>query len=207
MTTVTRWWWVRHAPVINPSGALYGASEVPADVSDRVAFSRLAGLLPQGAVWLTSHLSRARATAAAIQDAGLAGHDPHVEERIGEQSFGAWHGRQHAEIAHEMQDGHRFWVSPAAHVPPEGESFAQVIGRVEDAVRHWTAAHAGRDIIAVSHGGPIRAALALALGIDPDRALSFVVENLSVTRIDHVAGEGLGGNWRVVIVNRTPACS
>jgi len=205
MTTVTRWWWVRHAPVHNPSGALYGASEVPADVSDRAAFGRLAGLLPREAVWLTSHLGRAKATATAIQEAGLKWHDPHVEARIGEQSFGAWQGRQYAEIQHQMAAEHRFWVSPAAHVPPEGESFHQVIDRVTAAVHHWTSSQAGRDIIAVAHGGPIRAALALALGIEADRALSFVVENLSVTRIDHVAGAGLGGNWRVVLVNRTPA--
>jgi alpha-ribazole phosphatase len=31
--------------------------------------------------------------------------------------------------------------------------------------------HAGRDVIAVAHGGTIRAALGLALGLDPEASL------------------------------------
>ena len=42
--------------------------------------------------------------------------------------------------------------------------------------------HRGRDIVAVTHGGTIKVALALALGLDPQAALSFLVENCSITR-------------------------
>ena len=68
-------------------------------------------------------------------------------------------------------------------------------------IARLTEAHAGRDIVAVAHGGSIRAALALALDLDPDLALGFATENLSTTRIDHVDGPGLGGTWRVGFVN------
>jgi len=64
--------------------------------------------------------------------------------------------------------------------------------------------HAGRDIIAVAHGGTIRAALALALGLEPEAALAFTIENCPITRIDHVNGPGVGNDWRVVTVNRLP---
>ena len=69
----------------------------------------------------------------------------------------------------------------------------------------WLVAeHAGRDIIAVAHGGTIRAALALALDLAPEAALAFTIENCSVTRIDHIDGPGMGHGWRVVTVNRPP---
>jgi alpha-ribazole phosphatase len=51
----------------------------------------------------------------------------------------------------------------------------------------------------VSHGGPIRAALALALDLSPAAALRFAIEPLSVTRI-----EAVGSGWRVMSVGAAP---
>lgn len=64
-----RWWWVRHAPVVGHRGELNGQRDVPCDTSDSRAFAALAAVLPADAVWVTSHLSRARDTAAAILSA------------------------------------------------------------------------------------------------------------------------------------------
>ena len=36
---VTRWWWIRHAPVSNPRGRIYGATDVPADTTDEATFA------------------------------------------------------------------------------------------------------------------------------------------------------------------------
>jgi alpha-ribazole phosphatase len=47
------------------------------------------------------------------------------------------------------------------------------------------------------HSGTIRAVLAIALDLSPDAALRFVIDPLSLTRIDR-----LEGGWRVVAVNR-----
>ena len=58
-------------------------------------------------------------------------------------------------------------------------------------------------MVAVAHGGSIRAALAVALGVTPDQALAFGIENCSVTRLDHLAGPG-GAGWRAVTVNFQP---
>jgi broad specificity phosphatase PhoE len=62
--------------------------------------------------------------------------------------------------------------------------------------------YSGRDVIVVAHGGTIRAALAQALGLEPEAALAFTIENCSITRIDHIEGPGMGHGWRVVTVNR-----
>ena len=93
--------------------------------------------------------------------------------------------------------------------PPEGESFNDLVERVGEAVHRVTRAFAGSNIVAVAHGGTIRAALAATLELDPEKALVFAVQNLSMTRIDHFEGDesnpdGVGGNWRVAFVNARP---
>ena len=202
-TTVTRWWWVRHAPVTDHGGRLYGRTNVPANTGERERFEALARTLPQDAVWLTSNLLRTHQTADAIADAGHAVPERTTEPDLDEQDFGAWHGLTWNEVASERGSGlaHKYWVAPAHVTPPEGESFVDVIERVIAAVNRRTAQHAGSDIVAVAHGGTIRAALALALGLDAEHALAFSIDNLSITRIDHVDGPARGGAWRVAAVN------
>ena len=77
-------------------------------------------------------------------------------------------------------------------------------GKVSDAVHQVLEANRGRDVIAVAHGGTIRAALALALDLEPEAALAFTIENCSITRIDRIDGPGMGHGWRVVRVNQPP---
>ena len=201
--TVTRWWLVRHAPVVGHDGRIYGSNDVPADVSDTATFRKLADSLPEDGLLVSSHLSRAKRTAEALVDGGLrvAGHI--VEKDLGEQDFGDWQGRTWDDISAEEEavGAHKFWTAPASHAPPGGESFHSVIDRVAGVVERLTKHYSGRDIVAVIHGGSIRAALAHALNIDPEIALGFATENLSTTRLDHVSGDGAGGNWRVAFVN------
>ena len=90
---------------------------------------------------------------------------------------------------------------------PSGESFVDVIRRVADGVGRITAIHPGRDIISVAHSGSIRAALAHALTLNPDAALTFRIDNLSLTVIEHVQPmsaepeRGARTTWRVASVN------
>ncbi len=205
---VTRWWWVRHAPVIGVNGRIYGQDDLEADCSDAARFAALGASLPAEAVWIASHLKRTHQTMAAIRAArgdgpGEPEHRPQHLPEIAEQHFGDWQGLTYAELE-ARRDGayHRFWHAPAVERPPNGESFADVVARVEAAVTRLSAAHAGQDIIAVAHGGTIRAALAAALGLDPERALGFAVDTLSITRLDLIDGPGEGAQWRIHCVNR-----
>lgn len=205
MTTTTRWWWIRHAPVINPDGRIYGRNDVEADCSDLPSCRTLALGLPTDAVWVTSHLRRTHQTAKAILAArDEVGDHPEfqVETDLAEQDFGSWQGMSHAELD-AGRDGrvHRFWLAPAVERPPGGESFLDLVARTSNAVMRLSHAHAGRDIVAVTHGGTIRAALAMALGLDPERALGFRIDNLSLTRIDHIMLTGDHPAWRVGGVN------
>lgn len=206
----TRFWWVRHAPVAH-GGRIYGQTDLSCDCSDAAVFAGLARQLPQEAAWVTSTLRRTHETAAAIVRAGLGGPDPIpgpgaiALADFAEQNFGQWQGLTYEELRHSRAgDFHRFWHAPAHVAAPGGESFVAVMERTAHAIRRLVAEQAGRDIIAVAHGGTIRAALALALGLDPEAALAFTIENCSLTRIDHVDGPGQGHGWRVVTVNRPP---
>ena len=202
--TQTRWWWVRHAPVTETNGRIYGATDPNADTDDAASFQVLDRILPRKARWVTSHLRRTGQTASGIASAGGRRIDPLVEAGLGEQDFGDWHGRQHSEI-YSLASTHRFWLAPATEKAPNGESFADLCERVNSVIRRLTEEWTGDDIIAVAHGGTIRAALGLALGLDPDTSLRFATANLSVTRIDHYATTDLHPeNWQVIHMNLVP---
>jgi alpha-ribazole phosphatase len=205
---VTRWWWIRHAPAIDPENRIYGQTDLPADTSNARAFARLAERLPQDAVLVTSDLQRTTQTADAIIRAGLALPEPIRDPALREQHFGTWQGVSRSAFAEETGTiPHRFWLAPAFERAPEGESFADVYARVAQAIVRLTADHAGSDIVCVAHGGSIRAALGLALQLGPDKALSFQTVNCGLTRLDHILDDesGNGGVWRVVTVNEDPA--
>ncbi|HJT06695.1 MAG TPA: histidine phosphatase family protein [Stellaceae bacterium] len=211
MGVVTRWWWVRHAPVTVNNGRCYGQTDVPCDCSNDAAFAGLAKLLPKDAVWVTSTLQRTHMTAAGIVRAGLPGPDPIpgpgviVERDLAEQHFGDWQGVTYAELA-ELNGNRwpRFWLAPATHAPPGGESFVQLMARAHPAILRLSQAHAGRDIIAVTHGGTIRAALAQALDLAPEATLAVSIDNLSLTRIEHFPDATVAHPWRVATVNQSP---
>jgi alpha-ribazole phosphatase len=71
-------------------------------------------------------------------------------------------------------------------------------------IERLTEAHGGRDICCVAHGGTIRAAVAHALGLDPEIALRVSTVNLGITRLDHIAETGREPSWRVGWINLAP---
>lgn len=206
----TRWWWIRHAPVHTSGGRIYGQADLACDCGDAAVFAALARLLPRDAVWVTSHLRRTHETAAALKAAlgpgraGEAAQAPLVVPEFAEQHLGAWQGLDRAAFhAQRPADPSSYWFAAADERPPEGESFVDLVARVRAALDRLNAVCRGRDIVAVAHGGTIRAALTLALGIEPQQALAFAVENCSLTRLDHLEGPS-GSGWRVAMVNHQP---
>ena len=179
-------WLIRHAPVGGPRGMISDI-DAPADVGDAAALLRVRAQLPDRHVAISSPARRARETAKAL---GLiVSPDP----AFSEQDFGDWTGRTHEEIRRDSKAVYdEFWRAPASNRPPGGESFVEQIARVRGGIEALPAG----DIIIVAHAGTIRAALALALEMPSDNALRFVIDPLSLTRVDRI-----GKAWRVVAVN------
>jgi alpha-ribazole phosphatase len=186
-----RFWLVRHAPVDGERRLIHPPAAA-ASLDDRMACDAIRARLPPGASWSASPSRRTRDTAAA-----LGGDGARLEPLLREQDFGAWTGQRHEELEAADRDAYRaFWSEPATNRPPGGESFVDQIARVGRALE---ALAAGNHVLVV-HSGTIRAVLAIGLDLSPDRALSFVIDPWSLTRVDRV-----GGGWRVGCVNWLPA--
>ncbi len=202
----TRWWWIRHAPVHVDEGRIYGQTDLPCDCSDGRVFSSLAALLPRKAVWVTSHLARTHQTAKAILVAGDFGAPPEFQQDkdFAEQHLGDWQGLDRQTfLMGRKQDPDSFWYATADERAPNGESFVDLLTRVGAAIARVTQAHQGRDIVAVAHGGTIRAAITIALGLPPRGGFAFMIDNCSLTRLDHYQSKQ-GSGWRVAMVNHRP---
>ncbi len=183
----TNFWLIRHAPVDGPRGVIH-APDAPADLSDAATIAALKAKLPAAAFAVCSPARRTRETARGL------GLDAAEDDAFREQDFGDWTGRRHNDLVAELGEAYReFWKSPAANRPPGGESFVDQIARARTGLASLPAG----DVVLVVHSGTIRAVLAVALDLAPDSALRFVIDPLSLTRIDR-----LENGWRVVSVNR-----
>ncbi len=204
--TMTRWWWIRHAPVLESKGRIYGQIDLEADCSQHILFKALAKELPPDALWVASHLRRTHQTATALAKAANWDLPPLlIEEGLAEQNFGDWQGLTYDAV--EKQDPFfyaRFWREPAIFRPPRGENFLDLFARVKETIERFNRDHAGRDIVAIAHGGSIRAALALSLDIEPARCLVFDIKPCSLTRIDHIGGIEKESPWQIGAVNHVP---
>jgi alpha-ribazole phosphatase len=203
--TETRFWLIRHAVVDENSRAiLYGVMDVPLCETTLEAqapmYAALARRLPSPAAWKVTPLSRTRRTAEAIFAAGYPKREPEIEPDLIEQSLGEWQGLPHAELpAKLVSPQHPFWPLSGDEKPPGGESMVEVIVRAGAALERLARGHAGEDVVIVSHGGTIRAAVAHALAVHPDNALHLSIHNLSLTCLErHPEG------WRVTRVNELP---
>lgn len=130
-----------------------------------------------------SDLHRAMETAAIIAV-------PHGKEvrpvpALREINFGLWEGLTHSQIAAVYPQELQQWLfGPGEVVVPGGESFAQVRMRAWGALQEIVQAHRGETILAVSHGGTIRAILCAALNMGTESIWRFAQDNAAVNIID-----------------------
>lgn len=163
------------------------------------AGERLAGV-PVAALYC-SPVQRCQETAAALGDGVPA---PVLDDRLGETHYGAWTGRVLGELAQEplwrtIQD------DPARASFPEGgehvaESMTQMAERIWEALVEFDAAvtqlHGPHALwVAVSHGDPIKAALAQAAGVGIGGIQRFRVDPASMSVI--ARHEGRSTIWAV----------
>lgn len=176
---------------------MIGWTDLPADLSDLPALERLRQSLPADAVVISSDLARAVATADALQGPRLRlPHDPALRE----MHFGAWETRIFDDIHAETPDHiRRFWEEPGDVAAPGGESWQALTLRVNRAVDRISAAHPGRDIIAVAHFGVILTQVERALRLTTVQAFAHRIEPLSLTLLREDAGI-----WQAVSINTCP---
>jgi broad specificity phosphatase PhoE len=102
---------------------------------------------------------RALETAAVVAAAhGLA---PVPVEALREVDVGAWQGLARVEVEQRFPEQFARWLAYGRGWD-DGESYEEMSRRVVAALLELAAAHEGERFLAVTHGGPIRAALAFA---------------------------------------------
>jgi 2,3-bisphosphoglycerate-dependent phosphoglycerate mutase len=150
------------------------------------AAARVSGI-PLAAI-VSSPMERCRETAAHISRAQTTRVPVRTERDAAEVDYGDWTGQPLKELVKEP-----LWKTVQAHpagvVFPGGESMARMSARVVSAVRRWDAvveSEHGPDAVWLlsSHGDPIKAILADALGMHLDAFQRIVVDpgSLSVVR-------------------------
>src|ERR1700686_4824811 len=143
----TRWWWVRHAPVREDNGCIYGQKDLGCDTSDSVVFETVCKILPRHAVWIARNLKRTHQTGEAIWAAGFpkpAALAP--EAALAEQHLGEWQGMNRAAFIASRPAGSH-WFADIGVPAPGRESFIDLFNPVRGAIERINSAHAGRDVI------------------------------------------------------------
>jgi broad specificity phosphatase PhoE len=118
--------------------------------------------VPLEAVY-ASDLRRARQTAEAVAE--RQGLEVTVLPELREVDVGTWSGLTRTEAEARFPDGFRRWLDGGPGWE-DGETYEDMSKRVERAVQRIAAERPDERVLAVAHGGPIRAVHALALGLD-----------------------------------------
>ncbi len=183
---------VRHGETAwNAAKVLQGQADIPLSPHGRQQAQALAPLVkrwsPQRV--FSSDLSRARET---LELMGWTGAP--TDPRWREADLGAWTSRPAQELIATEGAHYQRWRD-GQDAPPGGESIAQFRTRVGAAL-HALQNGANDHVLVVTHGGVIRAVLAIALGLDADRIVA--VDPGSLTILD------FGSNPRLLAYNHTP---
>jgi len=207
-----RWWLIRHAPVVNPDDVAYGSMDLDAkfDTMDsRIDYLR--ACLPKSANVRTSALVRSQQTLRAVWPDAEICPDPAWNE----QSLGAWEGQPRRVIYGPDGPVRALFDNPKNFRPPsredgtrDGESWLDLVQRVSASLEAAEESPTTRDEIVFCHAGTIRAAIAHSLNLEPEQAFGFVVDNMSLTRIDSVHFHDRGHwqhRWRFGGINLGPA--
>jgi broad specificity phosphatase PhoE len=177
--------WICHAATAAMrSGTL--PTDEPIDDKNFAQTAALAPSLPQpDRIWISPAL-RTRQTASAL---GLTGT---VEPALREYDYGAWTGRNLADIGRQDETALKTWLSDPSSAPHGGESLTGLITRVGA----WIDAHrqdVGQTLI-FTHANVIRAAVIHVIQATPSSFSRIDVAPLSMTTFS-VHNE----KWRLVL--------
>jgi probable phosphomutase (TIGR03848 family) len=151
--------------------------------------------VPLSAVY-ASPLERTVETAEAL--AGQHGLKVITRDRVGEIQYGDWTGLWGPDV--ENDPAWRHWNTHRAESRcPNGESMLDVQARVVDEILAISRDHPDQIVAVVSHGDPIRSAVAYFLGVSLDMVLRIEIDPASVSAI-RIEDWGV----KVLCVNRRP---
>jgi glucosyl-3-phosphoglycerate phosphatase len=169
---------VRHGETEwNAKYMLQGQKDIALSPKGKLQAAAIAPLLEElkPAVALSSDLRRARDTAAILRL------QPHLAPAWREVHLGAWEGRTKEELLAEDPDAYWDWRN-GRFDPPGAESWEVLKARVGRALDELP--QSDGSIVVVTHGGTIRAACSLLIGLDPDRIVPVDPGSMTVFHLN-----------------------
>ena len=158
----------------NAAGRFQGQLDPPLDEEGRRQAARSAphlaatGVLPQGAVVVSSDLSRAAETAATLT--GLLGVPLRLDPRLREVGMGSWEGLTRDEVAERHPEQYADWLAGRPIRGRGGEDPAAVPQRALAALQDLPEAPAA---VVVTHGGTGGRLIEALLGLGPEHRRVF----------------------------------
>ena len=176
---------VRHGETDwNRDNRFQGHADPPLNEAGRAQALELAERLasePTAALY-TSPLRRARETALII--ARRLELDANVNDALKEVDVGSWSGLTRTEVESRFPEGFSRWLD-YDHGWDDGETYEDLGRRVVEGLRGIARAHPRESVVAITHGGPIRSALALSDGVSFGEARRSidVIGNCAVVKV------------------------
>jgi probable phosphoglycerate mutase len=173
----------------NREGRFQGWADPPLNATGRAQAVDLSVALmaEELAAVYSSPLRRAHETAEVV--AASHGLEPLTVEALREVDVGSWSGLTRAEIEERFPQQYARWLGNGQGWT-DGETYDAMAERVVAALLELAVAHRGERILAVTHGGPMRAASAFAdrVSYADARRRSPVVGNTAVLEFAVEAG-------------------
>lgn len=142
----------------------------------------------------SSDLPRARRTAEII--ANRTGHPIRIDARLRERNFGIFEGLTKSEMAERYPEEYRQYLSGDVDRPvPDGESRRVKYVRVTACFEDLAAAHIGRRIVVVTHGGVLADLFRRSLELPLGAPLRCKFHNASVNTFFIGTAEWTLGTW------------
>lgn len=173
----------------NREGRFQGWADPPLNATGRAQAVDLSVQLmaEELAAVYSSPLRRAYETAEVV--AASRGLEPVTVDALREVDVGSWSGLSRAEIEQRFPEQYARWLDYGQGWE-DGETYEQMVDRVVEALQELAEGRDGERILAVTHGGPMRAASAFAdrVSYAEARRRSPVVGNTAVLEFAVEAG-------------------
>jgi probable phosphoglycerate mutase len=166
---------VRHGETAWNAQARYqGQSDPPLSEAGRRQAASLSSYLAREEIDAIHASDLQRAWDTALTIAGPHGLPVHADRRLREMDFGAWEGLTYTEVQTHDPSGLAAWEADPLNVAPSGgETLRQVAARVRSVLDDMARIEWERTVVLVSHGGPLRVLLCMALGLEPQAHWQF----------------------------------
>jgi len=107
-------------------------------------------------------------------------------DELRERKFGTWEGLYFHEIAERYPEEQMQWKKDNAGFKPDnGESIYDLWSRMAPVIDELVDQNRGKTVVVVAHVGPIRIAVAQAIGLPASNFRCLNIDYASVTRIDY----------------------